>query len=153
MAARSDVIAHQASSFNQALFRLMQPRVVVATLFGVFGLVAWCVSMIGCISLVAILVTERAGEMTIRSVLGASRVRLLGASIRVPMEGVVVGLAIGTAMVASASRALQSLLFGVHVLQPSYWFAVAGTQAICVLLAAVAVWYRRPTELRTLLHF
>ncbi len=96
---------------------LARPR-FTALLIGVFGVAALLLSAVGLYGVMATLVRQRYREIGVRLAVGATAsdmLRLvLGDGLRLAGAGIVVGL---VATVA-ATRALRSLLFGVHPLDP-----------------------------------
>lgn len=112
-----------------------QAVAVLATLFGVVGLLLACVGLYG---VLAFSVAQRTREIGIRLALGArdSQVRamILGQGAR--LAGI--GLAIGLAVAAGVTRLLRGLLFGVSPTDPMAFVGI-GALLICVALAAAAV--------------
>ena len=103
-------------------------------LFEVFGLSALLLTTIGIYGVVAGGVNERIREIGVRTALGASRQQILRMVLR---QGVVLsalGVTIGLAIAAVASRGLTSLLYGVSPLDPTSYIAVVTV----LLTAAVA---------------
>jgi len=118
-----------AASASQRRFALI--------VFEGFALVALLLAATGIYGVLAANVTERAREIGVRSALGASRGDVLGVVLRQGMALTMVGMAIGIAGAAGASRALITLLFGVSPLDPVTYLAVA---AILAIVSALACW-------------
>ena len=86
-------------------------------------------------------VTERTREIGVRAALGASRADILSLVVRQGMALTAVGVAIGLAGAAIASRALVTLLFGVSRLDPITYAGVVGLLAVVSSLAcALPAW-------------
>jgi len=104
----------QTEQINRTIF---QER-LVAWLSGAFALLALVVACIGLYGLLAHEVARRTHEVGVRMALGASPLEVLalvlGRGIRLVALGVVIG--IGTAL--GLARYLQSLLYGVHPIDP-----------------------------------
>ena len=101
-------------------------------LFEAFGLAALVLAGAGIFGVLSGSVAERTREIGVRSALGASRRRILTLVLGQGLGLTAVGVAIGLAGAAFATRALVAMLFGVSRLDPVTYLAVV------VLLAAVA---------------
>ena len=114
-------------SFNARRFSL--------TLFGVFGVVALLITVIGMYGMLAYSVTERTREMGIRMALGAQRGNVLRLVIKQGLRLVAIGVVIGLLGAWGLTRLMSTLLFGVT---PTDWVtlvAVVGTLALVALIA------------------
>jgi putative ABC transport system permease protein len=107
-------------------------------LFEAFGVTALILAAIGTYSLLAGSVTERTREMGVRSALGASRLDILALVFRQGLTLTGLGIAIGLAGAAVASRALVTLLFGVTPLDSATYAGVA-TLLLLVSIPACAM--------------
>jgi putative ABC transport system permease protein len=99
-------------------------RRFVLILFEAFGLVALVLAATGIYGVLSGSVTERMREIGVRAALGATRGDILALVIRQGMTLTVIGVAIGVSGAMAASRALESLLFGVSRLDPLAYFGV-----------------------------
>jgi putative ABC transport system permease protein len=110
-------------------------------LFEVFGVTALVLAAVGTYSLLSGSVTERTREIGVRSALGASRFDILTLVLRQGMTLTGLGILIGLAGAAIASRALVTLLFGVTPLDSTTYVGVAALLAIVSMLAcATPAW-------------
>src|SRR6476659_6100703 len=96
------------------------PR-VIATLFGIFGIVAFVLSAVGLYGVMSFSVNQRTKEFGIRMALGADAARILRAVMRQAAFQILVGLAIGIGTTAISAAiigptALQEFLFNVDPL-------------------------------------
>ena len=111
-----------------------QPR-LNAVLLGVFAALALAIAAIGIYGVLAYSVNQRRREIGLRIALGAQPDRVLrlvvGEGMRVGLFGIVVGLAGGLAL----GRVVSSLVYGVHVYDPSTFAAVAIVLALVALAA------------------
>ena len=115
---------------------LSGPR-LVASLFSIFGAVAFILSAVGLYGVMSFSVNQRTQEFGIRMALGADAARIFRMVMRQGAWQLVIGLALGTGSAALflgvvAAAALQNILFKVKPLDPFIYFSVAG------LLTAVA---------------
>jgi predicted permease len=115
----------------------MDDRRFQMTLLGLFALVALALAGQGIYSVVALSVAQRTREIGIRLALGADRLRLVrmvvGGGLRTALLGVVLGL---TGAIA-CTRALSSLVYGVHTSDP---LTLAATTALLLAAAVLASW-------------
>jgi ABC-type antimicrobial peptide transport system permease subunit len=102
-----------------------------------FALVALMLAGVGLYGVLSGSVTERMPEIGLRAALGASRTSILGLVVRQGMTVTAIGVAIGLAGAAAASRALVALLFGVSRLDAVTYLAVV---ALLGSVAALACW-------------
>ena len=107
------------------------PR-ITATLGAVLGIAGLLLASMGIYGVVSHAVTQRTKEIGIRMSLGANPNDVLGMMIRQMMPPVAFGGIAGLIIIASVSRILQSLLFGVSPVDPVVFGSVS------VLLAGVA---------------
>jgi len=105
--------------------------------FEVFAAAALALAAIGLYGVLSGSVAERRREIGVRSALGATRAQIVSLVVREGMGLTLLGVAIGLAGAAVATRALVTLLFGVSRLDPGTYAAV-----ILVLagVSAVACW-------------
>jgi putative ABC transport system permease protein len=106
-------------------------------IFEAFGLVALVLTAIGLYGVIASSVSERLREVGIRTALGASRANILGIIVGQGVTLTAVGLVIGLAAAFVASRALDTLLFGVSRLDTLTYLGVV---ALLIGVAIVACW-------------
>ncbi|MEO8449834.1 MAG: FtsX-like permease family protein, partial [Gemmatimonadota bacterium] len=90
---------------------LLQPWRLGATMFGLFGVLALLVSVVGLYSVLAYGVAQRTQEFGVRLALGASAAQLRGLVLRQGLGVVLAGLAIGVGLALLASDWLAPLLF------------------------------------------
>ena len=86
---------------------------VFAQAYTLFGALALILAAVGLYGVMSYNVARRTHEIGIRLALGAQRGQVLGATMRESLVLVGAGVAIGVAIVFSASRFVASLLFGV----------------------------------------
>jgi predicted permease len=138
---------------SAALHRLLQPRMphtpvevrplsaqveasvgrerLMATLSSAFGVLALTLTCVGLYGLLAYSVARRTREIAIRSAIGAPQRQVITMVLTGAGRPLVAGVVIGLPAAWAASRAIQSMLFGVN---PTDATTISG--AIAVLMAA-----------------
>jgi predicted permease len=109
---------------------------LTAMLSGFFGAVAALLAMLGLYGVVAYGVTQRTREIGIRTALGAQRSEVLAVVLRQSTVLTGIGVALGLAAAAVATRYLERMLFGLSPLDPLTFIAVSLTFATVAALAA-----------------
>src|SRR6516165_12559411 len=115
------------------------PR-VVASLFSIFGIVAFILSAVGLYGVMSFSVNQRTQEFGIRMALGADARRIFRMVMTQGAWQLMIGLVLGIGGVALlfgvvATAALKNILFKVNALDPTIYFAVAG---LLTLVAALS---------------
>ncbi|OLB01229.1 MAG: hypothetical protein AUH08_06460 [Verrucomicrobia bacterium 13_2_20CM_54_12] len=123
---------------------------IIATLFGIFGAVAFVLSAVGLYGVMSFSVTQRRQEFGIRMALGADAARIFRMVMTQGAWQLGIGLILGAGGAALllgvlAAAALQNILFKVNTLDPIIYFAVAGMLAL-VAAASCFVPARRATQ-------
>lgn len=113
---------------------------VIASLFSIFGIVAFILSGVGLYGVMSFSVNQRTQEFGIRMALGADAIRILRMVMSQGAWQLAIGLALGVGGVALllgfvAAAALKNILFKVNPLDPTIYFAVA---AVLTLVAAAS---------------
>ena len=104
---------------------------IIATLFTIFGIVAFILSAVGLYGVMSFSVNQRTQEFGIRMALGADAARIFRMVMTQGAWQLAIGLVLGAGGAAlllgvMAAAALQNILFKVNALDPSIYFAVAG---------------------------
>jgi predicted permease len=115
----------------------MARRRFYALLFGTFALVAALLAGTGVYGVMAHAVAERTKEIGIRMALGACTGAVLALVVRQGGVAVAVGMIVGTIGALSATRYLESLLFGLSRLDPATFVVALALLAAVALIAAV----------------
>jgi putative ABC transport system permease protein len=123
---------------------------ITATLFSIFGVVAFILSAVGLYGVMSFSVNQRTQEFGIRMALGADARRIFRMVMSQGAWQLAIGLVLGAGGAALllgvlAAAALKNILFKVNTLDPSIYFAVAG---MLTLVAALSCFVpaRRATQ-------
>jgi predicted permease len=122
------------------------PQRIAASVAGTLGIVGLLLAAIGIYGVTSYSVSRRTREIGIRIALGADRANVLRLILRQGVLLTVIGVAIGLACAAAATRLLQNLLYGVSAMDP---LTFAGTTLLFVIIAVAATYLpaRRATRI------
>jgi predicted permease len=109
------------------------PSRILASVMAGLGLLGLLLASLGIYGVVSYAVSSRIREIGIRMTLGAKPAGILSMVVKQAMRPVVLGLAIGLAACAAASRLMELLLYGVSPFDPVTFAGVA------IFLMAVAL--------------
>ena len=116
--------------------RMTQER-MMATLAGGFGVLAVALACIGLYGLLACGIARRIKEIGIRMALGAERRRVMTMVVERAARLVLVGIVVGLPAALTASRWIESMLFG---LKSTDVATIAGAIGMLIITAQVAVY-------------
>jgi putative ABC transport system permease protein len=113
---------------------------VIATLFSIFGIVAFILSGVGLYGVMSFSVNQRTQEFGIRMALGADAIRILRMVMSQGAWQLAIGLVLGAGGIALlvgvvAASALKNILFKVNPLDPTIYLLVSG---LLTLIAAAS---------------
>jgi predicted permease len=109
----------------------------VASLAGLFGIVALLLAAVGLYGVTAYTVAQRTNEIGIRMALGADRGNVVELVLRGAFRRVLVGLIIGLPLAVGAGRLISAQLYGVSFWDPFALSVAAIALAICAFFAAI----------------
>ena len=109
----------------------------VASLAGLFGIVALVLAAVGLYGVTAYTVAQRTNEIGIRMALGADRPRVIQLVLSGAFKRVLVGLILGLPLAVGAGRLISAQLYGVSSWDPLALTVAAGALAICSFFAAI----------------
>jgi predicted permease len=109
----------------------------VASLAGLFGIVALLLAAVGLYGVTAYSVAQRTNEIGIRMALGASRPNVVRLVLRGASFRVLLGLAFGIPLAIGAGRLISAQLYGVSSWDPFALAVAAATLAMSAFFAAV----------------
>jgi ABC-type antimicrobial peptide transport system permease subunit len=108
---------------------------VFARLCGLFAALALVIASVGLYGTVAHATARRTGEIGVRMALGASRTGVVRMVLRQVLGIGVAGIGLGIPVALTASRLLDSFLWGVEPNDPATFAAAAGVAILAVLVA------------------
>jgi predicted permease len=109
----------------------------VASLAGLFGIVALVLAAVGLYGVTAYTVAQRTNEIGIRMALGADRPSVIQLVLRGAFKRVLSGLILGLPLAVGAGRLISAQLYGVSSWDPLALSVAAGALAICSFFAAI----------------
>ncbi len=109
----------------------------VASLAGLFGIVALVLAAIGLYGVTAYTVAQRTNEIGIRMALGADRARVIQLILRGAFKRVLIGLILGLPLAIGAGRLISAELYGVSSWDPLALIVAAAALAISAFFAAI----------------
>jgi predicted permease len=109
----------------------------VASLAGLFGIVALLLAAVGIYGVTAYSVAQRTNEIGIRMALGADRGKVIDLVLRGAFRRVAIGLILGLPLAIGAGRLIAAQLYGVSFWDPLALTIAAGSLGVCAFFAAV----------------
>ena len=109
----------------------------VASLAGMFGVVALLLAAVGLYGVTAYTVAQRTNEIGIRMALGADRNNVVRYILRGALLQVIAGLALGLPLAVGAARLISSQLYEVPFWDPLALAVAGGALGICAAAAAM----------------
>ena len=109
----------------------------VASLAGLFGVVALVLAAVGLYGVTAYSVAQRTNEIGIRMALGADRPKVIQLVLRGAFKRVLIGLILGLPLAIGAGRLLSAQLYGVSWWDPLALTVAVVALAICSFFAAI----------------
>lgn len=123
--------------YAEVLRPQLQPRLLGASMFSVFGLLALVLAGVGLYGLMSYLVGQRTRELGLRMALGAQRRDVLTMVLRRAFVLTLGGLAVGLVGALASARLITHLLYQVGAADPT---SLAGVVVVLVTTALVAAW-------------
>jgi ABC-type antimicrobial peptide transport system permease subunit len=109
----------------------------VASLAGLFGIVALILAAIGLYGVTAYTVAQRTNEIGIRMALGADRPKVIQLVLRGAFKRVLIGLLLGLPLAVGAGRLISAQLYGVSSWDPFALTLASVALAMCSFFAAI----------------
>ena len=124
-------------SMQQQVDRTFDQERAVASLAGLFGIIALLLAAIGLYGVTAYTVAQRTNEIGIRMALGADRARVAQLVLRGAFQRVLIGLIVGVPLAVGAGRLIATQLYGVSFWDPIALGVAAGALSVCAFVAAI----------------
>lgn len=125
------------TTMDAALSQSLGFQRIVASLTGVFALIALVLASVGLYAVVSYAVTQRTGEIGIRMALGARPGQVLQLIMKSGLTLVAIGVGIGLASAAGTAQLIASQLTNVRPLNPLVYISVALFFAMVAALACL----------------
>ena len=126
-----------ARTLDEQIARVFSQERAVASLAGLFGVVALVLAAVGLYGVTAYSVAQRTNEIGVRMALGADRSRVVQLILGSAFRRVAVGLVIGLPMAIGAGYLLSSRLYGVSFWDPVALGVATGSLALAALAASM----------------
>ena len=124
-------------TLQQQVDRSFDQQRAVASLAGLFGVVALVLAAIGLYGVTAYTVAQRTNEIGIRMALGADRRNVVGMVLNGAFRRVLAGLVLGLPLAVGAGYLLSAQLYGVQFWDPVALAVGAGALAASAFVAAI----------------
>jgi ABC-type antimicrobial peptide transport system permease subunit len=109
----------------------------VASLAGLFGVVALLLAAVGLYGVTAYTVAQRTQEIGIRMALGADPAKVVRLVLRGAFRRVVIGLILGVPLAVGAGRLISNQLYGVSSWDPLALMVATSALAVSAFFAAI----------------
>ncbi|HVN03875.1 MAG TPA: ABC transporter permease [Bryobacteraceae bacterium] len=133
----SDLTITSVRTMQQQVALAFDQERAVASLAGLFGMVALLLAAVGLYGVTAYAVAQRTNEIGIRMALGAGRANVVRLVLRGAAGRVVLGLVLGVPLAIGAGRLISAQLYGVSSWDPLALAVAASALACCAFVAAI----------------
>jgi predicted permease len=124
-------------TMNEEIAMVCDQQRAVASLAGLFGMVALVLAAVGLYGVTAYAVVQRTGEIGIRMALGADAAGVLRLVLAGALRTVGVGLALGIPLAIGAGHLISAQLYGVTGWDPAALSVAVSALAACAFVAAI----------------
>jgi putative ABC transport system permease protein len=130
------IVARRARLADNYLRESLAPTRFAMSLLGAFAAVALLLSAVGLYGVIAYNVNQRTREIGIRVALGAAPRAVTSLVVNDALRLATIGLVVGIAGAVVATRALESLLYGVTPTDPATFIAIATLVSTIAVIAS-----------------
>jgi predicted permease len=124
-------------TMEEQIARSFDQERAVASLAGLFGIVALLLAAVGVYGVTAYSVAQRTNEIGIRMALGANRANVVQLVLHGAFKRVVIGLILGLPLAIGAGRLISAQLYGVSSWDPFALSVAASALAACAFVATI----------------
>jgi len=124
-------------TMNEQIAMMFDQQRAVASLAGLFGIVALILAAVGLYGVTAYTVVQRTSEIGIRMALGADAGGVLRLVLRGAFTMVGIGLVLGIPLAIGAGRLISAQLYGVNGWDPMALSVAIASLAVCAFVAAI----------------
>ena len=135
--ADSNLTVRTVRTLQEQLDRSFDQQRAVASLAGLFGIVALVLAAVGLYGVTAYKVAQRTNEIGLRMALGADRRKVIEMVMQGAFWRVAIGLALGLPLAVGAGRLLSAQLYGVPFWDPLALGFATLSLATCACIAAI----------------
>ena len=132
-----DLTVTSIRTLRQQVERSFDQQRAVASLAGLFGMVALVLAAIGLYGVTAYSVARRTNEIGIRMALGADRRSVIGTVLTGAFHRVIAGLVLGLPLAVGAGYLLSAQLYGVTFWDPAALGIAAAALAVAAFVASI----------------
>lgn len=132
-----DLTIIRVQSMQQQVYETFSQERAVASLAGLFGIVALVLAAVGLYGVTAYTVAQRTNEIGVRMALGAGRPRVVRLILRGAFQRVGLGLLLGIPLAIGAGRLIAAQLYGVSAWDPIAITLAILSLALCAFFAAI----------------
>ncbi len=132
-----DITIYSIRTMQQQIDLVFDQERAVASLAGLFGVVALILASVGLYGVIAYTVAQRTSEIGVRMALGADRANVIHLVLRGAFQKVALGLALGVPLAIGAGRLISSQLYGVTHWDPLALSVAIGSLGFCAFVAAM----------------
>lgn len=131
-------------TLQQQVERTFDQQRAVATLAGLFGVIALVLAAVGLYGVTAFSVANRTGEIGLRMALGADRARVVALVLGGAFRLVAAGLLLGLPLAVGAGYLVSAQLYGVSFWDPAALGLAGGALGLAALVACIVPASRAP---------
>ena len=124
-------------TMRQQIAVVFDQQRAVASLAGLFGIVALLLAAVGLYGVTAYTVAQRTNEIGVRMALGADRSKVVQLVLRGAFRRVIVGLLLGLPLAVGAGRLIAAQLYGVSSWDPLALSVAALSLGACAFVATI----------------
>jgi predicted permease len=132
-----DLTVRSVRTLEEQVARSFDQQRAVASLAGLFGVVALVLAAVGLYGVTAYTVAQRTNEIGIRMALGADRTNVVGLVLTHAFRRVIAGLVLGLPLAVGAGYLLSAQLYGVNFWDPLALGVGTIALAVCAFFAAI----------------